>query len=130
MVQLSHPYMTTQKTIAVIVWTFVGKVMSLLFNVLSRFATAFLPRKKTFSQQRWPSQNLVWRVPIQKCVGENTQSSVVIGTGGMAWDYDSGDGIFSYKRTNEVNDYIKEMVAKFLLCYRMELHIWKGKNLK
>lgn len=54
----------------------------------------------------------------------------MIGTGGMARDCDSGDGIFSYKRTNEVNDFIKEMVAKFLLCYRMELHIWKGKNLK
>ena len=44
MVQLSHPYMTTGKTIALIIWTFVGKVMSLLFNVLSRFVIAFLPR--------------------------------------------------------------------------------------
>ena len=46
MVQLSHPYMTTGKTIALTVWTFVSKVMSLLFNMLSRFATAFLPRSK------------------------------------------------------------------------------------
>ena len=46
MVQLSHPYMTTGKTIALTRWTFVGKVMSLLFNVLSRFAIAFLPRNK------------------------------------------------------------------------------------
>ena len=43
-VQLSHPYMTTGKTIALTRWTFVGKVMSLLFNVLSRFAIAFFPR--------------------------------------------------------------------------------------
>ena len=43
-VQLSHPYMTTGKTIALTRWTFVGKVMSLLFNVLSRLVTAFLPR--------------------------------------------------------------------------------------
>ena len=43
MVQLSHPYMTTGKTIALTVWTFVSKVMSLLFNMLSRFVTAFLP---------------------------------------------------------------------------------------
>ena len=43
-VQLSHPYMTTGKTIALTTWTFVGKVMSLLFNMLSRFATSFLPR--------------------------------------------------------------------------------------
>ena len=43
-VQLSHPYMTTGKTIALTRWTFVGKVMSLLFNILSRLAIAFLPR--------------------------------------------------------------------------------------
>ena len=46
MVQLSHPYMTTGKTIALTRQTFVGKVMSLLFNTLSRFLTAFLPRSK------------------------------------------------------------------------------------
>ena len=46
MVQLSHPYMTTGKTIALTLWTFVGKVMSLLFNTLSRFVIAFLPRSK------------------------------------------------------------------------------------
>ena len=44
MVQLSHPYMTTGKTIALTRRTFVGKVMSLLFNMLSRLVTAFLPR--------------------------------------------------------------------------------------
>ena len=44
--QLSHPYMTTGKTIALTRWTFVGKVMSLLFNILSRFVIAFLPRNK------------------------------------------------------------------------------------
>ena len=45
-VQLSHPYMTTGKTKALTRWTFVGKVMSLLFNVLSRLVIAFLPRSK------------------------------------------------------------------------------------
>ena len=45
-VQLSHPYMTTGKPIALTIWTFVGKVMSLLFNMLSRLVTAFLPRSK------------------------------------------------------------------------------------
>ena len=45
-VQLSHPYMTTGKTIALTRWTFVGKVMCLLFNVLSRWVIAFLPRSK------------------------------------------------------------------------------------
>ena len=46
MVQLSHPYMTTGKTIALIRWTFVGKVMSLIFNTLSRFVIAFLARSR------------------------------------------------------------------------------------
>ena len=46
MVQLSHPYMTTGKTIALTRWTFVGKVTSLLFNKLSRLIIAFLPRNK------------------------------------------------------------------------------------
>ena len=45
-VQLSHPYMTTGKTIALTIWTFVGKVMSLLFNMLSTLFIAFLPRSK------------------------------------------------------------------------------------
>ena len=45
-VQLSHPYMTTGKTIALTRWSFVGKVMSLLFNMLSRLVIAFLPRSK------------------------------------------------------------------------------------
>ena len=46
MVQLSHPYMTTGKTKALTRWTFVGKVMPLLFNMLSRLVIAFLPRSK------------------------------------------------------------------------------------
>ena len=45
-VQLSHPYMTTGKTIALTKWTFVGKVMSLLFNMLSRLVITLLPRSK------------------------------------------------------------------------------------
>ena len=45
-VQLSHPCMTTGKTIALTRWTFVGKAMSLLFNILSRLVIAFLPRSK------------------------------------------------------------------------------------
>ena len=46
MVQLSYPYMTTEKTIALTRWTFVSKVMFLLFNMLSKFFIAFLPRSK------------------------------------------------------------------------------------
>ena len=47
MVQLSHPYIITVKTIALNRWTFVDKVMSLLFNMLSRFVIAFFPRSKS-----------------------------------------------------------------------------------
>ena len=46
MVQLSHPYMTTGKTIALTIWTYVGKVMSLSFNMLCWLVKAFLPRSK------------------------------------------------------------------------------------
>ena len=45
-VQVSHPYVTSGKTIALTIWTFVGKVMSLLFNMLSRLVLTFLPRSK------------------------------------------------------------------------------------
>ena len=56
-VQLSHPYMTTGKTIALTRWTFVSKVMSLLFNMLSRLVITFLPRSKhlLISQLQSPS---------------------------------------------------------------------------
>ena len=46
MVQLSHPYMTTGKTIALTIWASVSKVMSLLFNMLFRLVIAFLPKSK------------------------------------------------------------------------------------
>ena len=57
MVQLSHPYMTTEKILALTRWTFVGKVTSLLFNMLSRLVIAFLPRSKhlLISWQQSPS---------------------------------------------------------------------------
>ena len=47
-VQLAHLYMTTGKTTALTIWIFEGKVVSLLFNMLSRFVTAFLPRSQCF----------------------------------------------------------------------------------
>ena len=52
MVQLSHPYMTTGKTIALTIWTFIEQVMSLLFNTLSRFVIAFLLTVEKDLQQR------------------------------------------------------------------------------
>ena len=64
-VQLSHPYMTTGKTIALTRWTFVGKVMSLLFNMLSRLVIAFLPRSKhlLISWLQSPSAVILHRPP-------------------------------------------------------------------
>ena len=67
-VQLSHPYMTTGKTIALSRWTFVGKVMSLLFNMLSRLVIAFLPRTKCLliSWLQLPSAVILEPLPNKK----------------------------------------------------------------
>ena len=70
MVQLSHPYMTTGKTIAMTMQTFVGKLMSLLFNFLSRLVIAFLPRSKRIliSQLQSPSAVTLEPEKIKKSV--------------------------------------------------------------
>ena len=65
-VQLSHPYMTTGKTIALNTWTFVGKVMSLLFNMLSRLVITFLPRSKHLLISWLQSPSAVILEPPQK----------------------------------------------------------------
>ena len=59
-VQLSHPYMTTGKTIALTKQTFVGKVMSLLFNMLSRLVITFLPRSKHLLKFHGCSHHMQW----------------------------------------------------------------------
>ena len=65
LVQLSHPYMTTGKTIALARWTFVSKVMSLLFNMLSRLVITFLPRSKRLliSWLQSPFAVIFWSLP-------------------------------------------------------------------
>ena len=69
MVHLSHPYMTTGKTIALTRWTFVGKEMSLLFNMLSRLVITFLPRTKglLISWLQSPSA-VIWSPPQIKLI--------------------------------------------------------------
>ena len=62
-VQLSHPYMTTGKTIALTGWTFVGKVMSLLVNMLSRLVITFLPRSKCLLISWLQSPSGFWSPP-------------------------------------------------------------------
>ena len=76
MVQLSHPYMTTGKTIALTIWTFVGKVMSLLFNMLSRFVIAFLSRSKHLLISRLQSLSVVILEP--KKIKSATASTVFL----------------------------------------------------
>ena len=66
MVQLSHPYMTTGKTIALTRQTFAGKVVSLLFNMLSRFVIAFLPRGRCLLISWLQSPSGVIREPKKK----------------------------------------------------------------
>ena len=68
-VQLSHPHTTTEKTIALTRWTYVGKVMSLLFNILSRLVITFLPRSKCLliSWLQSPSA-VIWEPPKIKSV--------------------------------------------------------------
>ena len=66
MVQLSHPYMTTGKTMALTIWTFVGKMMSLLFNTLSRSVIAFLPRSSHLLTSWLPSPSAVILEPKKR----------------------------------------------------------------
>ena len=77
-VQLSHPYMTTRKTIALTRWTFVGKVMSLLFNMLTRLLITFLPRSKRLLVSWLQSPSAVILEPKKiKSVTVSTVSSSV-----------------------------------------------------
>ena len=68
-VQLSHPYMTTGKTIALTRWTFVGKLMSLLSNMLSRLVITFLPRSKhlLISWLQSPSAMILQKNKVSHC---------------------------------------------------------------
>ena len=75
LVQLAHPHMTTGKTIALTIWTFVGKVMSLLLNMLSRLVITFLPRSKhlLLSWQQSPS-SIILEPPPKKSATVSTVS--------------------------------------------------------
>ena len=68
MIQLSYPYMTTGKTIALTRWTFVDKVMSLLFNMLSRLVITFLPRSKCLLISWLQSPSIAYRNIIKLCM--------------------------------------------------------------
>ena len=72
-VKFSHPYMTTEKIIALTIWTFVGKVMSLLFNILSSLVISFLPRSKRLL--------ILWlQSPLAVILGPKKIKSVTVST--------------------------------------------------
>ena len=74
-VQLSHPYMTTGKTIALTRWTFVGKVMSLLLNMLSRLVITFLPRSKRLLKNFMAAVTICSDFGAQKNTVQDTPNS-------------------------------------------------------
>ena len=76
MVQLSHPYMSTGKNIDFTVRTFVGKVLSLLFNMLSRFVMAFLPRSKCLNVMASLSAVILGPKKIKSVTASTFHSSV------------------------------------------------------
>ena len=82
-VQLSHPHMTTGKTIALTRWTFVGKVMSLLLNMLSRLVITFLPRSKHLwiSWLQSPSAVILETKKIKSFTISTVSPSICHGTG-------------------------------------------------
>ena len=85
MVQLSHPYMTTGKTIALTRRTFVGKVMSLLYNMLPRLAITFLPRSKhlLISWLQSPSAVILESPKIKSDTDSSSVSHEVMGPDAM-----------------------------------------------
>ena len=76
-VQLSHPYMTTGKTSALTVWTFFGKVLSLLFHTLSRLVIAFLPRSKCLNFMLQSPSTVILQPKKRKPVTASTFSSSI-----------------------------------------------------
>ena len=85
MVQLPHPYLTTGKTIALIIGTIVGKVTSLLFNILSRFIIAFLPRSNhlLISWQQSPSAVILEPKKIKSVTVSIVPSSICLEVMGL-----------------------------------------------
>ena len=85
-VQLSHPYMTTGKTIPLTRWTFVGKVMSLLFDMLSRLVITFLPRSKRLLLSWLQSPSAVILAPPNVCLTYLLSASDMFNQNLCKWD--------------------------------------------
>ena len=118
MIQLSYPYMTTGKTLALIRWTFVGKVMSLLFHTPSRFVIAFLPRSKRLliSWLQSPSIGILEPNKIKSVTVSIVPPSIcheVMGLDAMIF----GFGMLSFKPTFSLSPFplIKRLFSSSLL---------------
>ena len=126
-VQLSHPYMATGKTIALARWTFVDKVMSLLFNMLSRFVITFLPRSKHLLISWLQSLSAVILEPrkIKSTTLSFVSASIcdeVLGLEAMILVF----WMLSFKPTFSLSSFIKRLFSSSSLsaiewCH---LHIW------
>ena len=104
MVQLSHPYMTTGKTIALTIRTFVVKVMSLLFNMLSRFVITFFPRSLLISWLQSPSAVILEPQKIKSDTVSTVSPSIcheVMGPDAMILVF----WILSFKRTFSLSSF-------------------------
>ena len=102
LVQLSHPYMTTGKTIDLTLWTFVSKATSLLFNRLSRFVIVFLPRSKDLLISWLQSQSAVILEPKKMSVIVSIFSPIYLpGSDGIGchdlsvWNVEFEDSFFA-----------------------------------
>ena len=117
-VQLSHPYMTTGRTIALTRWTFVGKVMSLLFNMLSRMVTAFLQRSKhlLISWLHSPSVVILEPPKIKSLTVSNVSPSIcheVMGSDAMILVF----WMLSFKSTFSLSFFTSSRGSSVLLCF-------------
>ena len=129
MVPLSHPYMTSGKTIALTRWTFVGKVASLLFNMLSRLVIAFLPRSKNLliSWLQSPSPVILEPKKINSVTVSIFSPSichVVMGSDAVVFVF----WMLSFKPAFSLSSYtfIKRLFnSSSLFCYKWyHLHTW------
>ena len=126
-VQLSHSYMTTGKTIALTRWTFVGKVMSLLFNMLSRLVITFLPRSKPLliSWLQSPSAVILQPRKIKSATVSTVSPSIcheVMGPDAMILVF----WMLSFKPTFSLSSFtfIKRLLMKFMVTLPLLLHLF------
>ena len=134
MVQLSHPYMTTGKTIALTRWTFAGKVMSLLFNMPSRLVIAFLPKSKhlLISWLQSPSAVILEPKKIKSVSVSIVSSSIcheVLGPSAMIPIWPMGITLLKVKLLSRVRLFATPWTIAYQACLSMGFsrqEYWSG----